>query len=134
MNSAPGRDPSESPGVAVHFREAFDALADLLGRHVELARIELKEDTRKVAVEVGEVATFTPLLLVGYTLLSVAAALFLRRFLAIDMAFLIVAVANLSVGAVGVTFAIKRLRAKHLMDDSRAEVDVTVAAIGTGHH
>lgn len=117
--------------LADHFRELVDAFSDLISKHLKLARVELKEDVRAIGSEVGKIVAFVPLLLVGYSLLMVGAALFLHRFLPADVAFLIVAAFNLAVGGVGTFVALKKLQARRVMDDSQAEIASTKVALRT---
>jgi uncharacterized membrane protein YqjE len=115
--------------LADHLRELVDAFSDLIANHIRLARVELKEDAKAIGVEVGKVLAFLPLLLVGYIMLAVAAALFLHRFLPGDAAFLIVAVFNLAVGGIGIFLAVKKLQLKQVMDDTRAELETSAVAL-----
>ena len=117
--------------LADHFRELVDALSDLFAKHLKLARVELKEDVRAIGTNVGKIVAFVPLLLVGYGLLMVGAALFLHRFLPADVAFLIVAAVNLAVGGVGIVVALKKLQARQVMDDTKAEIESTAVALRT---
>ena len=115
--------------LADHFRELVDAFSDLIVKHVKLVRVELREDARLIGIEVGKILAFVPLLMVGYLILSVAVALFLHRYMAADVAFLIVATFNLIVGGVGIFLAIKKLQARQLMNDTRAEIESTASAL-----
>lgn len=111
--------------LADHFRELVDAFSDLIAKHLKLARVELKEDAKAISVEVGKILAFVPLLMVGYILLAIAAGLFLNRYMAPDVAFLIVAAFNLAVGGLGIFLAVKKLQARQLMNDTRAEIETT---------
>ncbi len=112
-----------------HFRELVDAFSDLIAKHIKLARVELREDAKAIGLEVGRILAFLPLLLVGYILFSVAAALFLHRYLAADLAFLLVAVFNLGVGGIGIFLAVKKLQARPVMDDTKAAFETTAIAL-----
>jgi uncharacterized membrane protein YqjE len=117
--------------LADHFRELVDAFSDLIAKHIKLARVELKDDAKAIGLEVGRILAFVPILLVGYIILAVAAGLFLNRYMAADIAFLIVAVFNLTVGGLGIFFAIKKLQARQVMNDTRAEIESTALALRT---
>ncbi len=115
--------------LAEHFRELVDSFSDLMSHHIKLARVELKEDATGLLKQVGKIAAFVPLLLVGYSLLCVALALFLRRFMGADAAFLLVAVGNIAAGAIGILLAARALKDRRVMDDTRAELQSTAIAL-----
>ena len=117
--------------LADHFRELVEALSDLIAKHLKLARVELKEDARAIGAQVGQLVAFAPLVVVGYLLLCVAAALFLNRYTAVDLAFLIVAGFNLIVGGVGIFLAVRKLKSRQVMNDTRAEIESTAIALST---
>ncbi len=115
--------------LADHFRELVDAFSDLIGKHLKLARVELKEDAKAISVEVGKIVAFVPLLFVGYIMLAVAGGLYLHRFLPADVAFLIVAVFNLAVGGAGIYAAVKKLQARQVLNDTKAAIETTAIAL-----
>lgn len=117
--------------LADHFRELVDSFSELIGKHIKLARFELKEDAKAIGLEVGKILAFVPLLLVGYIMLAVAAGLFLHRYVAADVAFLIVAAFNLGLGGLGIFLAIKKLRARQVLDDTKAEIETTALSFKT---
>ncbi len=113
-----------------HLRAIIEALSELVAQHVQLARVELKEDVKELGTQVGKIAAFVPLLIMGYALLCVALALFLRRFLPLDASFLIVAGLNLGGGALGIMLAVRRLKErKVLLSGSRDELQSTALAL-----
>ncbi|MBS1150653.1 MAG: hypothetical protein H6Q89_2351 [Myxococcaceae bacterium] len=117
--------------LADHFRELVDALSDLIARHLKLAQVELKEDVRAIGIDVGKLAAFVPLVLIGYLLLCVAAALFLNRYMGADLAFLLVGAFNLGVGGLGILLAVRKLKSRQVMNDTRAEIESTAIALST---
>ena len=117
--------------LAENLKSVVDSISDLMVQHIKLARVELKEDARVIGIEVGKILAFVPLLMVGYLILGVAAALFLHRYMAADVAFLIVATFNLTVGGVGIFLAVKKLQARQVMNDTRAEIESTALALRT---
>ena len=115
--------------LAGHLRAVIDGLSELLTQHLKLARVELKEDARELGTQVGKIAAFVPLIVIGYALLCVAGALFLRRFLPLDVAFLIVAGLNLAGGAVGILLAVRRLKERKMLSGSRDELQSTAMVL-----
>ena len=115
--------------LADQFRELVDSFSDLIGKHLKLARVELKEDATAVGIDLGRLLAFAPLLLVGYLMLMVATGLFLHRFIAADVAFLIVGGVNLAGGGVGIAFAIKKLKQRALFNDTKEALETTAIAL-----
>ena len=115
--------------LAGHLRAVIDGLSELLTQHLKLARVELKEDARELGTQVGKIAAFVPLIVMGYALLCVAGALFLRRFLPLDVAFLIVAGLNLAGGGVGILLAVRRLKERKMLSGSRDELQSTAMVL-----
>ena len=115
--------------LAEHLKAIVDAMSELIAQHIKLARVELKEDAREVGTQVGKIAAFVPLLIVGYVLVCIAAALFLRHYLPIEVGFLIVAGLNFAVGGVGILLALRRLRARKVMRETRSELQATAIVL-----
>lgn len=112
-----------------HLRELVDSFSDLISRHVKLARVEVGQDARAIGVEVRRMLAYLPLLITGYIMLAVAAALLLHRVLPADLAFAIVATLSLGVGGYGVVSAEKRIESRDFMNDSKAEFGESVTAL-----
>lgn len=116
-----------------HFRELVDSFSGLILQHVTLARVELKEDARAIGAQIGRIAAFAPMLLVGYFFLNVSGALFLGRHVGFELAFLFVALANLAAGGLGIFFAVKALQGRQVMDDTEKELQATAIALRSEH-
>ncbi len=114
---------NERRGLTSALSRLTDSLARLLSEHVALARAEVREDLRALGRDVAVVATFMPLLVVGYALVCVALALGLSAWLGSAWSFALVGGINLLAGAVAIAVATRRLRRADVMDDSRAEVE-----------
>ena len=117
--------------MAEHLRAIIDALSELVAQHIKLARVELKEDARELGGQVAKIAAFVPLIVMGYALLCVALALFLRRFVPIDAAFLIVAASNLAGGGLGILLAVRRLKERKVLSGTRDELQATALVLRT---
>ncbi len=109
--------------------ELVDALSDLVASHIQLARIELKEDARFFGVRLALIAAVSPLILVGYGFLCVAAALALRRVIDADLAFLTIGLGNLAVGLGVIFWAGKQLSQRVPMQHSVEEIESTSLAM-----
>ncbi len=116
-------------GLSAALSRLMDSAARLLADHLALARAEIREDLRSLGRDVVVVSAFVPLLVVGYALLCVALSLALSGWLGAAGGFAVVGAANLLAGGVAVAVAARRLRQTDVMDDSRAEVERSVALL-----
>jgi putative superfamily III holin-X len=113
-------------------RNVVDDFGALFAGHVRLARAELAVDARALGRRVGLVAIAAALLLVGYGLACVAAALALARLMAPPLAFLAVAGVHLVGAGVGLGVLIRRAEATAPLDESLAELHRTVTTLSKG--
>lgn len=111
--------------LGAQLRELFDGLSELTAQHIQLAKLELKDDARFIGIRVGVIAALAPLILVGYGFLCVAGALALARVLATDLAFLLVGAVNLVGGLAGIAIAAKQLGGRKVMDATALELETT---------
>jgi hypothetical protein len=119
--------------LGVDLRSTVDAFADLVQRHLKLLRLELARDAKEMGTEVGKIAVLSPLLLVGYGFLCVALALFLRRFMAPDLAFLVVGVLNLAVALGGIRQAALNLSGRAVLSRSLEQLERTTGVLGSSN-
>jgi uncharacterized membrane protein YqjE len=91
---------AQPPPVKDSFQRLVDGLQTLFREHLALARLELRDDVKRIGRDLLFSAAGVPLLLVGYVLLMVSAGLALALVLQAWAAFLIVAGVNLVAGAV----------------------------------
>lgn len=115
--------------LGAQLRELFDGLSELTAQHIQLAKLELKDDARFIGIRVGVIAALAPLILVGYGFLCVAGALALSRVMATDLAFLIVGAVNLVGGLAGVAIAAKQLGGRKVMDATTLEIETTRSVV-----
>lgn len=115
--------------LGAQLRELFDGLSELTAQHVQLAKLELKDDARFIGARVGVIAALAPLILVGYGFLCVAAALALGRVMASDLAFLVVGAVNLLGGVAGVAVAARQLGGRKVMGATVTEIETTSAVV-----
>jgi hypothetical protein len=114
-----------------HLRALLESFQQLLDGHIRLFKVELAEDAKVIGVQVGKMAAFAPLILVGYGFLCIALALFLRRFVSVDVAFLIVGLLNLAIGGAGIALAAVKLRDRRVLEGSISELQASTSAIIT---
>jgi uncharacterized membrane protein YqjE len=110
-------------------RELVDAFSELVAQHVRLARLEVKEDAKFVGARVGVIAAFAPLILVGYSFLCIALALWLGNRIGYELSFLLVGVFNLLVSGVGIAVAARQLQQRKLLDATVAELETSTALV-----
>lgn len=115
--------------LGAQLRELFDGLSELTAQHIQLAKLELKDDARFIGIRVGVIAALAPLILVGYGFLCVAGALALSRTMATDLAFLVVGAVNLVGGLAGVAIAAKQLGGKKVMGATTLELETTRSVV-----
>jgi uncharacterized membrane protein YqjE len=89
---------SHPPPVRDSFQRLLDGVQSLFREHLALARLEFRNDVKRLTKDAVFSAAGLPLLLVGYALLMVAVGLLLAQWLPGWAGFGIVAVANLVAG------------------------------------
>src|SRR5437016_10069784 len=103
---------SERAPLAPQARDALNRLIDgfqtLVREHLALAKVELKEDLKRMGRSLLLSAAGVPALVAGYLLLNVAIALLLATVIASWAAFGIVAVVNLAAGSALTAHFIKK--------------------------
>ncbi len=115
--------------TADHLRTVVESFTALVEGHFRLFKLELAEDAKVVGVQVGKIVAFVPLIIVGYAFLCAALAMFLQRWLAADVSYLIVGGLNVVGGALGILLAAKTLQKRQLLEGTRREARATTAAI-----
>jgi uncharacterized membrane protein YqjE len=100
---------SHPPPVRDSFHRLLDGLQSLFREHLALARLEFRNDVKRVTKDAALSAAGLPLLLVGYALLMVAAGLLLSQWLPGWAGFGIVAIANLTAGGALAAFFGRRI-------------------------
>jgi putative superfamily III holin-X len=112
-------------------RDVVDDMGTLIAGHVRLARAELAADARGLGRRVAVVALGASLLLVGYALACVAAALALAHVFGAPLAFLAVGGVHI-VGAGAALGVMARRSTAGPLDESLSQLDRTVASLSAG--
>ena len=115
------RAPLATPQARDALNRLIDGFQTLVREHLALAKVELKEDLKRMGRNLLLSAAGVPALLAGYLLSNVAIALLLATVIASWAAFAIVALVNLVAGAVLTAHFIKKAR----------ETPMSLAATGT---
>jgi uncharacterized membrane protein YqjE len=117
----------QEPHLLSLVRELVDAVGALVAAHLRLARVELTADVSQVVRRAALAGLALALALVGYGLACTAGALALARVVGAPLGLL--ALAGLHLAGATLVFTVWRARgASAPLEDSRAEIDRTVAA------
>jgi len=116
-------------GISALVGRMADGFSRLVTQHLQLARMELTEDVKATGLDVAMIAAFVPFILVGYAFVCGALAAVLSTSLGWAWALGGVGFINLAGGAAGAFWAVKRLQARRVMDDSSQELSRSMAAL-----
>jgi uncharacterized membrane protein YqjE len=116
-------------GITALVGRMADGFSRLVTQHLQLARLELTEDVKATGRDMAMIAVFVPFILVGYAFLCGAGVVVLSRGLGWAGAFGVVGLLNLAGGVGGALWAVKRLQARRVMDDSSSELSRSMAAL-----
>jgi hypothetical protein len=122
LNGSPAREPKVTELV----RDILDGLGTLVASHFKLLRAELATDVRAYGRRAVRIALAIALLLVGYGMASIAAALALAHVMGTPIAFLVVGWINVVAAGIALRFMLARPAGPPL-GVTRAELDQTVA-------
>ena len=114
----------DSAGVVPLVKRVVDNVEHLVSTHLELIRIELKEDAGTLARQIGSVLACAPLIVSGLIIGLAGGALLLAAKTVIPAwgAFLIVGGGTMLIGGIALAAVIRNLRKPALLDDSAVEL------------
>ncbi|NTX03983.1 phage holin family protein [Myxococcus sp. CA051A] len=118
-------------GLAALVGRMADSFSRLVTQHLQLARLELAEDLKATGMNVAMIAAFVPFILVGYAFACGALAAVLSAYLGWAGALGAVSLLNLVAGGGGIAWALQRLKARRMMDDTADELTRSMAALST---
>jgi hypothetical protein len=119
MESSRAREGGD--GVLELVQQTAEDLAALVGKHLQLARLELREDLLQVASRVRLIVVLGILMAVGYALAMAGLAVLLGGNRGVGVPLLMVGGAHLGSCGVWMVVAVRRLGGMQLMDDSSGE-------------
>lgn len=120
----------EGDGIVARLKETADGLGQLVSDHVKLARIELVAEAKSYGRGVAVLAVAATVLVLGYAFACTAAGLALATVVSAPLAFAIVAAPNLIGGALGLVYAVRKMRQTRLLPESGVEAGRSVRALG----
>ncbi|GEL71206.1 MULTISPECIES: phage holin family protein [Myxococcus] len=116
-------------GISALVGRMADGFSRLVTQHLQLARMELAEDVKATGLDVAMIVAFVPFILVGYGFVCAALAAWLSTWLGWSGALAGIGLLNLVGGAGGAMWAVNRLKARRMMDDTSQELSLSVAAL-----
>src|SRR2546423_268093 len=105
-----GAEQPDRSGLAAAFGRITDGLSRLMSEHLALIRVELRDDSRALAMDLARIVLFLPLVIVGYGLLCAALAVALSHAIGLAGAFAIVGGINVLFGGLGAYLAAMKLK------------------------
>jgi len=114
---------------AQSLRAVVESALELFRAHLALFKAELAADAKRYGAAAGLIVGLLPLILVGWGFLCVALALFLRRWLAADLAFLLVGLFNLAIAGGGIFSAVRRLQQPPKVAEAIASIEASRALV-----
>jgi hypothetical protein len=110
-------------------RETADGFGRLVADHIKLARTEIVADAKIYGRQTTVLVIASVVLVIGYGLACVAAALALGPFLGTAVAFVCVGGLHLLAGAIAIAVALRRIRRTRLLSETVTEVSRSVSAL-----
>jgi hypothetical protein len=120
---------AKGDGVVQLMRQTVEDLADLVGQHVKLARLELTMDLAAAARRARLTVALALLAAVGYALTMAGLAVCLGGNLRVGVALSIVGLVHVAGGGVGAFLSQQRGRHARVMDATGDEMSRSLSAI-----
>jgi hypothetical protein len=117
-------------GVLALARQTAEGMAELVGNHLKLARLEFTGDLLKVVTRARLIVLLGALVLVGYALVMAGLAVLVSGMRAVGTSLLLVGAAHVGICGLGLLSAVRRRNGLHLMDDTGREVQRSFAILG----
>jgi hypothetical protein len=127
---SPTTSSAAGDGVLALVRQTAEGLADLLGKHLKLARLEFTDDLLKVVTRARLIVVLGALLGVGYALAMAGLAVFVGGNRPVGTSLLIIGGMHVGVCSVWLLSAVRRLGGMQLMDDTSGEAQRSFATLG----
>jgi uncharacterized membrane protein YqjE len=112
-----------------HLKELGISVTELVEKHFELFKLELRDDARSAVQELATIVGMIPLLVLGWAFLCLALGVLLGRAMPYDLAFLLVGVLNLGIAAAGGGVALSKLISHRWLPRTQREVDASMHTV-----
>ena len=109
-----------------------DGIGDLVRQHIALARHELVADLKGMGRGVAILGQMGVVILVGYVLAVIGAGFALASVLGLALGFVTLGVLHLVIGGLGIRWALSRLRAVRLGDETGTALKRTAGVLVNG--
>lgn len=129
MNATP--EPYNSLPMSVLLGRTARALGDLVERHVELAKVELKRDTAGLGGDLALAGASAVFLASSWVFVNLALALAMAFAFGAVGAFGALAALYAALGVAAGLAARKRLSRRHLLDDTRHQLKLSATRIAS---
>jgi fatty acid desaturase len=121
--------PPTSPGVTALAREAALGLGHLVGQHVKVAQLELKVELHAMGRRASMIAVLLTLIALGYGLAMAGLAVVIGGHTNVGLPLVVIGLAHVAGAGVGLLFSPLRPHGSHLMDNSTAAMNSSLAAL-----
>lgn len=129
MHATP--EPYNSQPMSVLLGRTARALGDLIERHVELARVELKRDTEGLGQDLALAGAAAVLIASSWISLNIALAFALALAIGVIGAFIVLFAVHAALGTAAALAARSRLSKRHLLDDTRHQLKLSATRIAS---
>jgi uncharacterized membrane protein YqjE len=110
-------------------KRTMEGVGHLVSEHLELAKLELKENATAFRSQIGLLMVFGAFVVVGYGFLCAALAVALSEWVSIGVALLIVGLANAFGGGIGLYVAASRIKSTRMLPESGREISESAEAL-----
>ncbi len=121
----------DGDGIIALVKETASGFGQLVGDHIRLARLEMTADAKSYARDVRWLLIAGLIVTVGYGLACIAAGTALARLMGAPLAFVVLAVLHLLVGAIALALIVRRMKTVQLMRETQHEVSRSISALTT---
>jgi hypothetical protein len=121
--------PTSTPGVSVLAREAALGLGHLLGQHVKVAQLELTAEMHAMGRRASLIAVLVTLIALGYGLAMAGLAVVIGGHATVGLPLVVIGLTHIAGAGVGLVLAPIRKRGSHLMDNSTAAMNRSLAVL-----
>jgi fatty acid desaturase len=120
---------SPTPGISALAREAALDFGHLIGQHVKVAQLELTAEMHAMGRRAVLFGVLVTLIALGYGLAMAGLAVLIGGQAAVGIPLVIIGLAHVAGAGVGLMLAPIRPRGSRLMDNSKAAMNTSLAAL-----
>jgi|KBSSwiStaDraftv2_1062776.scaffolds.fasta_scaffold285434_4 uncharacterized membrane protein YqjE len=121
-------------GLIALVKETASGFGQLVADHIRLARLEMTADAKSYVRDGAMLLVGAFIIAAGYGLACIAAGTALARIMGAPLAFAVLALAHLIVGAIALTLIVRRMKNIQLMHETKTEVSRSVSVLSVRSH